>query len=124
MLSEGLPTPSYTTTKMGDDGVAHVDFDLQWLRYVQATMADHEFTEDWGRRMEEILILVGSLKIEESSLEVREQEEDRGEKRTPKVRKPKESIETSPQKQGESPPRPAKKDMLVNNKKSQPSLVR
>ena len=76
---------------MGDDGVAHVDSDLQWLRYVQATTADHEFTEDWGRRMEEILIPIGSVKIEESSSEVREQKEDRGEKRMPKVRKPKES---------------------------------
>ena len=57
---------------MGDDGVAHVDSDLQWLRYVQATTANHEFTEDWGRRMEEILILVGSLKIEEPSSEVQE----------------------------------------------------
>ena len=81
---------------MGDDEVAHVEYDLQWLRYVQATTVDHEFTEDWDRRMKEILIPVGSLKIEESSLEVRKQKEDRGEKRTPKVRKPKESIETSP----------------------------
>ena len=44
-------------------------------------MADHEFTEDWGRRMEEIIIPVGSFKIEESSSEVREQKKDRGEKR-------------------------------------------
>ena len=62
-----VPTPSYTIVKMGDDGVAHVDSDLQWLRYGQATMADHEFTEDWGKRTEENLIPVGSLKIEESS---------------------------------------------------------
>ena len=54
---------------MGDDRVAHVESDLQWLRYVQATTVNHEFIEDWGRRMEEILILVGSLKIEESSSE-------------------------------------------------------
>ena len=60
---------------------------------------DHEFTEDWGRRMEEILIPVGSLKIEESSSEVQEQKEDRGEKEVPNSRKPKEYIEPSPQKQ-------------------------
>ena len=64
-----IPTPSYTTTSMGDDGLAYVESNLQWLRYVQATTADHEFKEDWGRRMEEILVLVGSLKIEESSSE-------------------------------------------------------
>ena len=52
---------------MGDNGVAHVESDLQWLRYVHATMVDREFTEDWDRRMEEILVPVGSLKIEESS---------------------------------------------------------
>ena len=67
-----IPTPSYTTTKMGDDGVRHVESDLQWLRYVQATMANHEFTEDWDRRMEEILIPVGSLKIEELASEEQE----------------------------------------------------
>ena len=91
-----IPTPPYTTTKMGDDGVAHVESDLQWLRYVQATTADHEYTEDWGRRMEEFLIPVGSLKIEESSSEEREQEEDRGEKKTSKVRKPKEDLASEP----------------------------
>ena len=26
-----VPTPSYTTTNMGDDGVAHVEFYFQWL---------------------------------------------------------------------------------------------
>ena len=41
-----IPTPSYTTTKMGDDGVAYVEFDLQWLWYVHATMAYHEFTNN------------------------------------------------------------------------------
>ena len=51
-----VPTPFYTTTSMGNDGVAYEESDLQWLRYVQATTANHEFTEDWGRRMEEILI--------------------------------------------------------------------
>ena len=53
-----LPTPSYITTNMGDDGVAYMEFDIQWLRYVQATTSDHEFTNDYGRKMEEILILV------------------------------------------------------------------
>ena len=43
-------------------------------------MADHEFTEDWERRMEEILILVGSLKIEESSSVEQKQKGDRGKK--------------------------------------------
>ena len=69
--------------------------------------ADHELTEDWGRRMEEVLIPVESLKIEESSSEVRKQKEDRGEKRTPKVRKPKESIEPSPKEQCETSSKPA-----------------
>ena len=45
--------------------------------------------------MEEILIPVGSLKIEEASSEARKQKEDKGEIRTLKVRKPKEYIETS-----------------------------
>ena len=45
-----VPTPC-TPTKMSGDGVAYVDSDLQWLRYVQATTVDHEFTEDWDRRM-------------------------------------------------------------------------
>ena len=62
-----IPTPSYTTTNMVDDGVVHVDSDIQWLRYVQATIVNHEFTEDWSRRMEEILIPVGSVKVEEPS---------------------------------------------------------
>ena len=66
---------------MSDDGVAHLESNLQWLRYVQATTADHEFTKDWGRRMEEILIPVGSLKIEESSSEGRKRKEGKGEKR-------------------------------------------
>ena len=90
-----VPTPSYTTVKMSDDGVAHVNSDLQWLRYVQATSANHEFTEEWGKRMEEILIPVGSVKIEQSSSKVRKQGDDRGEKGTLKVKKPKESIEPS-----------------------------
>ena len=56
---------------MGDDGVAYVELDLQWLWYVHAPMAttDHKFTTDWGRRMEEILILVGSIKVEGPSQE-------------------------------------------------------
>ena len=66
-----IPTSSYTTTKMGDDGVAYVESNLQWLRYVHATTADHEFTDDMGRRMEEILVSVGSVKVEEPSQEVR-----------------------------------------------------
>ena len=27
-------TPSYTMTNMGDDGVAYIESNLQWLRYV------------------------------------------------------------------------------------------
>ena len=34
-----VPTSSYTTTNMGDHRVAYVESNLQWLRYVQATMA-------------------------------------------------------------------------------------
>ena len=83
---------------MGDNGVAYVESDLQWLWYVQATMANHEFIEDWGRRMEEILIPIGFLKIEESSSEALEQKKDRGEKGIPNSRKPKEPIEPSPKK--------------------------
>ena len=30
-------TSPYTTAKMDDNGLAHVEFDLQWLTYVQAT---------------------------------------------------------------------------------------
>ena len=108
---------------MSDDGVAYVDSDLQWLRYVQATTADHEFTEDWGKRMEEILIPVGSLKIEESSSEGRKCKEGKGEKRKPRVEKPKESNETSPQEQGEASPKPARKNTPSNDKKSRPSLL-
>ena len=62
-------------------------------------MINHEFTEDWDRRMEEILVSVGSLKIEESSSEEQKQKEDRGGKRMSKVVKPKEVDETSPQNQ-------------------------
>ena len=29
-----IPTPSYTTTNMGEDGVAYVESGLQWLWYV------------------------------------------------------------------------------------------
>ena len=108
---------------MSDDGVAHVDSDLQWLRYVQATTADHEFTEDWGKRMEEILIPVGSLKIEESSSGERKREEDKDGKKKPKVGKPKESNETSPQEHGEASPKPAKRSTSSNDKKSRPSLL-
>ena len=90
-----IPTPSYTTTKMSDDRVAHVEFDLQWLRYVQATTADHEFTDDLGKRMEEILIPVGSLRIEEPSSGEQKRNEGEGEKREPKVGKPQKSNETS-----------------------------
>ena len=86
-----------------DDGVAHVESDLQWLRYVQATTVDHEFTEDRDRRMEEILVPIGSLKIEESSSKEQKQKEDRGKKRTPRVRKPQEPIETSSQNQQKPP---------------------
>ena len=102
-----VPTPSYTPTQMNDDGVACVDSDLQWLRYVQATTADHEFTKDWGKRMEEILIPVGSLKIEESSSGEQNHEEGKDKKRKPKVGKPKESNETLSQEQGEASPKPA-----------------
>ena len=108
---------------MGDDGVAHVDSDLQWLRYVQVTTADHEFLEEWGRRMEEILIPVGSLKIEQSSSEVRKQKDDRGEKGMPKVRKPKGSIEPLPKEQGEPSPKPAREIEPMGSKKSGPSLL-
>ena len=103
---------------MSDDGVAHVDSDLQRFRYIQATMADHEFTEDWGRRMEEILIPVGSLKIEQSSSEVWKQGDDKGEKRTPRVKISKESIEPSPTEQCETSSKLAKKGTPINNKKS------
>ena len=51
-------------------------------------MVNHEFTEDWGRRMEEILVPVGSLRMEEPSSEARGQKGNRGEARTPKVKKP------------------------------------
>ena len=108
---------------MGDDGMAYVEFHLQWLRYVQATMADHEFTEDWCRRMKEILVPVWSLKIEESSSEEWEQKEDRGGKRTSKVRKPKEAIETSPQKQRNPQLEPAIRKMLSSKEKSRSSLL-
>ena len=46
--------------------------------YMPKQQADHEFIEDWDRRREEILITVGSLKIEESSSEGQEQKNDRG----------------------------------------------
>ena len=52
---------------MGDDGVAYVEFDLQWLRYVHVATANHEFTNHWGRRMEEILILIGLVEVKEKS---------------------------------------------------------
>ena len=89
-----IPTPSYTTTNMGDNGIAYVESDLQWLWYVQATIADREFTNDWCRRIEEILILIGSMKIEEPSPEMRRKNGNKGEKRAPKSRKPKGAIET------------------------------
>ena len=62
--------------------------------------------------MEEILIPVGSLKIEESSSEGREHKEGKGEKRKPRVDKPKESNETSPQEQGEASPKPARRSTV------------
>ena len=93
------------------------------MRYVQATTADHEFTEEWERRMEEIMILVGALKIEQSSSEVQKQKEDRGEKGTPKVRKPKGSIEPSPKEQGEPSPKPTQEKGPMGDKKSRPSLL-
>ena len=33
-------------------------------------MTDHEFIDDWGRRKEEFLNLVGSVKIEEPAPEM------------------------------------------------------
>ena len=108
---------------MGDDEVAYVEFDLQWLKYVLATTADHEFIEDWGRIMEEILIPVGSLKIEESSSEGQEQKRDRDEKEIPNSRKPKEPIKTSPKKQRKPQPEPAMKRMSSFDKKPRPSLL-
>ena len=101
---------------MGDDGVAHMESDLQWLRYVQATTINHEFTVDWGRRMEEILVLVGSLRMEGSSSEEREQKENRSETRTLKVEKPTEAIKTSPQKQCELRLKLVTKKMSSSNK--------
>ena len=44
-----------------NEGVVHVRFDLHWLKHVCATTIDHEFTLDWGRKMEELVILVGSI---------------------------------------------------------------
>ena len=86
-------------------------------------MANHKFIEDWGRRMEEILVLVGSLKIEESSLEERDQKEGRGGEGTSKVRKTKQAIEASFQNQRNPQPELATKEMLSSNKKPQPSLL-
>ena len=113
---------SYIIAKMGDDGVAHVEPDLQWLRYVQATTVNHTFTEDWGRRMEEILIPVGTLKMEEPSSEEQRQKGDGGEKRMLKVRKPKEPIETSPRNQQKPSSQPAHKSRPMSDKKSRSSL--
>ena len=86
-------------------------------------MVDHKFTEDWGRRMEEILILVGSMKMEELSSEEQRQKGDGGERRMPKVRKPKESIEPSPKEQCETSSKPAQEKGPMGDKKSRPSLL-
>ena len=51
------------------------------FRYVQATTIDHEFTKDWGRRMEEILILVGLVKVEELSRELVQKDRTKGEEK-------------------------------------------
>ena len=84
---------------------------------------DHEFTADWGKRMEEILIPVGSLKIEEPSSGERKCEEGKDKKRNPRVEKPKESNETLSQEQGDTSPKPAKRSIPPNDKKSRPSLL-
>lgn len=49
-----------------NEGVVHVQFDLHWLKHVHAMTSDHEFTPSWGRKMEELVIPVGSIHAEET----------------------------------------------------------
>ena len=44
-----------------NEGTMHVKSDLHWLRHVRMTTLDHEFTPNWGKKMEELVILVGSI---------------------------------------------------------------
>ena len=72
---------------MADDGVAYVELDFQWLRYVQETTANHKFIKDWGRRMEESLVPVRSVKVEELSRETRRKDRNKGEEKAQTVGK-------------------------------------
>ena len=61
-------------------------------------MVDHKFTNDWGKRMEEILVPIGSVKVEELSPEVQWKDGNKGEERAPNSRKSKGAIEILPKK--------------------------
>lgn len=65
---------------------------------MHATTADHEFTNDWDRRMEEILVPIRSVKVEGLSQEMQRKDGNKGEEKALNSRKSKGAIETLPKK--------------------------
>ena len=44
----------------------YVQYNLQWLRYIHATMVDHKFMPKWERKVEKFMILVRLIQANES----------------------------------------------------------
>ena len=80
-------------------------------------MADHKFTIDWDRRMEEIIIPLGFARVEELPRESRQNSRTRGERKTQKLRRSKQDNRDSPKKQTRTKPK-----MTTNSAFARPKI--